>query len=327
MAWASCIAHHALLRRPTAIKFLPPDEAGELAIARFEREVQLTSKLTHPHVVAVFDYGRTPDGVFYYAMELLDGVTLEQLVARDGRQSPGRVIHIMRQVASALVEAHGVGLIHRDLKPANILLCERGGIPDFAKVVDFGLVKDLGDVGASLSAAGAIVGTPQYLPPEAMRHPDVVDGRADLYQLGAVGYFLLTGGPVFDGDSIIEVCSHHLHTPVEPPSKRTGVAVPEDVERVVLACLSKDPNDRPASARELELLLEACAAGSPWPLASARAWWADFHTRGLPPNSLGIAASPTQALPSEVGDALGTSGTGLARLAALKKKIEKPAKS
>jgi eukaryotic-like serine/threonine-protein kinase len=281
-------ASHALLRRPAAIKFLPPDEAG----------VQLTSRLTHPNVVSVFDYGRTPDGVFYYAMELLDGVTLEELVARDGRQSPGRVIHILRQVVSALVEAHGIGLIHRDIKPSNVLLCERGGIPDFAKVVDFGLVKDLGDVGSELSAASTIVGTPQYLPPEAIRTPEALDARADLYQVGAVAYFLLTGEPVFDGGSVIEVCSHHLHSPVEPPSARIGSPIPDDVEQLVLQCLSKDPADRPSSARELELLLEACGASSPWPISSARAWWEDFHANGRHSRdtNAGIAAAPTQAI-------------------------------
>jgi len=299
-------ASHALLRRPAAIKFLPPDEAGGRAIARFEREVQLTSRLTHPNVVAVFDYGRTPDGVFYYAMELLDGLTLEELVTRDGRQSPGRVVHILRQVVSALVEAHGIGLIHRDIKPSNVLLCERGGIPDFAKVVDFGLVKDLGDVGTELSAATTIVGTPQYLPPEAIRTPEALDARADLYQVGAVAYFLLTGAPVFDGGSVIEVCSHHLHTPVEPPSQRIGAPLPEDVERLVLQCLAKDPADRPASARELELLLEACGAGSPWPISSARAWWEDFHANGrhTRDSAAGLAAAPTQAIPIDTDEDL-----------------------
>jgi serine/threonine-protein kinase len=203
--------------------------------------VQLASRLTHPNVVAVFDHGRTPDGVFHDAMELLDGVTLEELVEREGRPSPGRVVHILRQVVSALVEGHGIGLIHRDIKPSNVLLCERGGIPDFAEIVDFGLVKDRGDAGTDLSAATTIDGTPRYLPPEAIRDPEHLDARADVYQVGAVAYFLLTGRRVFDGGSVIEVCRHHLHTPVEPPSMRIGASIPEEVEALVMACLEKDP--------------------------------------------------------------------------------------
>lgn len=287
-------ARHALLRRPAALKLLLPEQAGERAIARFEREVQLTSKLTHPNTVTVFDYGRTPDGVFYYVMELIDGISLERLVETDGRQSPGRVVHVLRQVASALAEAHDVGLVHRDIKPANILLCERGGIPDFVKVVDFGLVKDLGDLRPALSSSNLVVGTPDYLPPEALLHPDQVDGRADLYQLGAVGYFLLTGGPVFQGGSVIEICAHHLHTTPARPSERIGESLPEEIENLVLRCIAKDPGERPESARQLEILLEACAASSPWLLTSARAWWDDFHLRhGNAVGSGGIATART----------------------------------
>jgi serine/threonine protein kinase len=151
------------------VKLLPPDKAGRVALERFEREVQITASLSHPNTISVFDFGRTPDGIFYYAMEYLDGLNLAELVREDGPQGPGRVVHVPGQVASALVEAHGVGLIHRDIKPENVILCERGGVPDVAKVVDFGLVKDLEDASAALTHADAVQGTPLYLAPEARR--------------------------------------------------------------------------------------------------------------------------------------------------------------
>jgi serine/threonine-protein kinase len=207
-------ARHAMLRRPTAIKLLKPGQIGEAGLRRFEREVQLTAGLSHPNTVTIFDYGRTPDGVFYYAMELLEGLGLDQLVAIDGPQPPGRAAHVLRQVLSP-AEAHGVGPVHRR-EAGNVILCERGGVSDVAKVVDFGLVKDLeGDTGVTHD--GAIVGTPLYLAPEAIRSA-TIDHRADLYCVGAVAYYLLTARPVFDGRTAIEVCSHHLHTPPVPPS-------------------------------------------------------------------------------------------------------------
>ncbi|HEY6881919.1 MAG TPA: serine/threonine-protein kinase, partial [Polyangiales bacterium] len=183
-------ARHATLRRPTAIKLLPAEKAGSHNLARFEREVQLTSTLTHPNTVAIFDYGRSANGILYYAMEYLDGLDLESLVALTGPMPDGRVVHVLAQVASALAEAHEAGIMHRDIKPQNILLCTRGGMHDFAKVVDFGLVKELGTPGtASLSLAGTVVGTPLYMCPEAIVRPSELDARGDLYALGAVGYF------------------------------------------------------------------------------------------------------------------------------------------
>ncbi len=222
-------AEHALLRRPTAIKLLPPDKAGEVAVARFEREVVQTSRLSNPNTVAIYDFGRTPDGIFYYAMEYLEGVDLQELVEIDGPQAAERVIHILRHVAESLGEAHAAGLVHRDVKPQNILLCDRGGVPDTVKVVDFGLVKDLSSGGdPKLSMQQTIAGTPLYMAPEAIMSPTTTDHRADIYALGAVGYFLLTGLPVFEGNSVVEVCSHHLHTPPVPPSDRTDADVPGD---------------------------------------------------------------------------------------------------
>jgi serine/threonine-protein kinase len=276
------VARHARLRRPTALKMLSPERTSPEAIARFEREVQLTSQLTHPNTVAVYDYGRTPDGVFYYAMEYLDGVSLAQLVDEHGPQPAGRVIHILRQAADALVEAHMLGLIHRDVKPANILLCERPGNADVVKLLDFGLVKDIRPDSTSksdpaLTRADAITGTPLYLSPETITDPASVDHRVDIYALGAVGYCLLTGVPPFQGRSTVEVCAQHLHTAPLPPSKRLGKPVPAELEALLLACLAKKREERPESARELCRQLAECAARTPWSEDEARAFWVGWR--------------------------------------------------
>ena len=269
-------ARHALLRRPTAIKLLPAGRAGQKSIQRFEREVRLTAMLTHPNTVAIYDYGRTPDGVFYYAMELLDGIDLEDMVRHDGPQPEGRVVSILSQVCRALAEAHGLGLIHRDIKPGNIILTVRAGEPDVAKVVDFGLVKEIERSAqeATLSAEGLVLaGTPLYFSPEAITTPDKLDGRSDLYAVGAVGYFLLTGQPLFEGRTIMELCAHHLHTVPTPPSVRLGRRVDPDLESLLLACLAKSPDARPSSAAMLADALARTPAAAGWSPADARAWW------------------------------------------------------
>jgi serine/threonine-protein kinase len=267
-------ARHAMLRRPTAVKLLPPGKSGEEGLRRFEREVQLTAILTHPNTVHVYDYGRTPEGVFYYAMEYLEGVNLDDLVREDGPQDPARVAHILKQVCGALAEAHGIGLIHRDVKPANVILCQRGGQYDVAKILDFGLVRELHADGApELTHAGAIAGTPRFLSPEAIRTPKDVDGRSDLYSLGAVAFYLLTAHHLFEGDTFVEVCSHHLHSPPARPTERLGSAVPADLEDAVLDCLQKDPQRRPRTALELLGRLEACRELGRWGDEEARAWW------------------------------------------------------
>ncbi|MCZ6792105.1 MAG: serine/threonine-protein kinase [Planctomycetota bacterium] len=271
-------ARHAMLRRPTAVKILRPELAGEESIERFEREVQLTSQLTHPNTIAIYDYGRTPDGTFYYAMEYLEGLNLHQLVELDGPQPPERVIHILRQASASLVEAHENGIVHRDIKPGNIILCERGGFHDVAKVVDFGLVLHVDrsrDV--TVEVDDRVTGTPLSMSPESIRSPDRVDGRADIYAVGAVGYFLLTGKPLFESESFIEICSHQLTTAPVPPSERLGKPLPRDLEALVLRCLEKEPGERPSSARELLAALSTCADAGRWDEERAATWW---KTRG-----------------------------------------------
>lgn len=248
-------ASHAMLKRPTAIKVVPPERAGETSTARFEREVMATSRLTHPNSVVIYDYGRTRGGVFYYAMELLDGEDLEKLVEREGAQPVERARHILHQVASALAEAHDAKLVHRDIKPSNIMLCTRGGMRDFVKVLDYGLVKDVGAApDVQLTGERTITGTPLYMAPESMLSPETVGPAADVYGVGCVAYFLLTGRTPFEGNSLVEVCAHHVHTTPEPPSK-LAPAVPAELDAIVLRCLEKHPEPRP-TARELAAALD-----------------------------------------------------------------------
>jgi eukaryotic-like serine/threonine-protein kinase len=282
-------ASHALLRRPTAIKLLPASRVGEKAIQRFEREVQLTARLTDPHTVAIYDYGRTRDGIFYYAMELLQGIDLERLVKEHGPQPAERVVHILTQVASALAEAHDLGLVHRDIKPANIVLSPRSAEHEFVKVVDFGLVKTIetaADNASGLTAVNTLTGTPLYMAPEAIQSPEAVEGRTDLYSLGAVAWYLLVGRPPFEGKTIVEICGHHLHTPPLPPSVALGSDVPRDVEDAILACLEKRPDARPANARALRKRLLASSAAGKWSAEQAIEWWQHREPSHAPPASV-----------------------------------------
>lgn len=272
-------ASHAMLRRPTAVKLLLPERAGEKALRRFEREVQLTASLTHANTITIFDYGRTPDGVFYYAMELIDGATLADVVALVGALPPGRVVYVLEQICGALAEAHGVGLVHRDIKPQNVMVRmvhRRGGVLESVKVLDFGLVKEVGASGTELTQADIVTGTPAFLSPEMISTPDDIDGRSDLYSLGALGYYLLTGKNVFEGRTAVEVCAMHLTQAPVPPSKATGVDVPAALEALILGCLAKAPSDRPADAIVLQLELQNLRGVTPWSSHDAKEWWDEY---------------------------------------------------
>jgi predicted Ser/Thr protein kinase len=273
-------ARHALLRRPTAVKLLPTTKVGEEAIQRFEREVQITAELKHPNTITVYDYGHTPAGVFYYAMELLEGPTLQRLVDRTGPQPAARVVHVLRMIAGALLEAHGRGLIHRDIKPSNIVISERGGVLDVATVLDFGLAREIDrPTQDGITVDGKLMGTPLYLAPESILAADAADARSDLYALGAVAYFMLTGQTVFGGKTVVEVCSHHLHTPVVPPSERISASIPPDLEALVLLCLAKDPKERPQTMKDLETALADLEVAT-WSDGDAADWWKD-HKNAL----------------------------------------------
>ncbi|MHC4550934.1 MAG: serine/threonine-protein kinase [Planctomycetota bacterium] len=262
---------HAMLRRPTAIKLIHPDATDPDMLQRFEREVRETSRLSHPNTIRVFDYGRTPEGVFYYAMEYLDGANLREIVERSGPMPPARVIHALTQVCGALQEAHDTGLVHRDIKPGNIILCQRGGVYDVIKVVDFGLVKDLGAASPALTQVGQICGTPETMAPEVLGGAEATPA-SDLYAVGVVAYYLLTGTPVFDASSATEFIGHHLHTPPLPLHERIP-SVPPDLAAAVHRCLAKDPADRFASARQLKVALERCTDADGWTENDAAAWW------------------------------------------------------
>jgi serine/threonine protein kinase len=272
-------AHHSLLRRETALKLLPPEKADAASLERFEREVQLTCRLTHPNTIQVYDYGHTPDGIFYYAMEYLDGLNLHELVHRYGAQPEARVAHILKHICESLAEAHALGLIHRDVKPANIFISDRGGVPDSVKVLDFGLVKHIAsapDAVQRIEVAGedGIVGTPNFIAPEAIRDPNQCDARSDIYSVGVLGYFLLTGREIFDGATIAELCRKHLDENPVPPRQRLGKPIDPQFESLLLQCLEKDPAKRPASARKLAEQLAACDLTRHWTTEQRTAWWA-----------------------------------------------------
>ena len=271
-------AHHSLLRRETALKLLPPEKADAASLERFEREVQLTCRLTHPNTIQVYDYGHTPDGIFYYAMEYLDGLNLHELVHRYGAQPEARVAHILKHICESLAEAHALGLIHRDVKPANIFITDRGGVPDSVKVLDFGLVKHLASAPDAVQlreVAGedGIVGTPNFIAPEAIRDPNQCDARSDIYSVGVLGYFLLTGREIFDGQTITELCRKHLDETPVPPSQRLGKPLDTQFESLLLRCLEKDPAVRPQSATALAQQLTACHLTQNWTTEQRAAWW------------------------------------------------------
>lgn len=269
------LAEHDLLKRPAAIKLIRPDVAGDpRVLGRFELEAQATASLSHPNTVEVYDYGRTDDGTFYYVMEYLPGLSLAAIVQNYGAMPPGRAVYLLRQACSALTEAHEFGLVHRDLKPGNIFASHRGGRHDVAKLLDFGLVKPVepNPDGLEVSGDGRVRGSPLYMSPEQATG-QAIGPASDLYSLGAVAYFLLTGRPPFVGQTAVAVMVAHARDPVERPSRHRP-DLPADLEQIVLRCLKKEPAHRHSSAAELESALAACACAADWDPARAATWWA-----------------------------------------------------
>jgi len=272
------LAEHQLLKRPCAVKLIRPGVVTDpRAMERFEREVRLTARLSHPNTVEVYDYGRTEDGTYYYVMEHLKGLSLDEFVIRHGPLPPGRVVYLLRQVCGALREAHAAGLIHRDIKPSNIFAARPGGLGDVAKLLDFGLVLPAAILGeATLTGERQILGTPHYMSPEQAKGGHKLDERSDIYSLGAVAYYLLTGRPPFQANGRAAVLIAHARDPVEPPS-RVRPGIPEDLERVVLRCLAKPPGQRFPDAEALEQALGACACAVDWDQGRAAQWWQDDY--------------------------------------------------
>ena len=280
-------ATHRMLARPAAIKLIRPEaltggDLGGMALAltRFRREAKTAASLRSPHTVELYDFGVTEDQTMYFVMELLEGMNLDMLVRAHGPMPAGRVVHILCQVCESLEEAHTRGLVHRDIKPDNIHLCRLGLRYDFAKVLDFGLVKSVADGGApgehtGATASGLTPGTPAYMSPEAALG-DTLDGRSDIYALGCVAYWLLTGQPVFEASTSVQVIAKHLRNDPVPPSVRAPYEVPPELDRLVLACLAKRPDDRPVSAAELSRALAAIPV-EPWTGEMARTWWEQHH--------------------------------------------------
>jgi tRNA A-37 threonylcarbamoyl transferase component Bud32 len=274
-------ANHRLLARPAAIKLIRAErlgmdqpESAAIVQARFRREAQAAASLRSPHTIELFDFGIANDGSFYYVMELLDGLDLDQLIKRFGPVSPARTIHILRQACDSLGEAHQRSLVHRDIKPANIYLCRMGLQHDYVKLLDFGLVKsaDVSRDQSMLTAPNATSGTPAFMPPE-LALGERVDGRTDLYALGCVGYWLLTGQLVFESDNAIQMVAQHIRNAPPRPSQRTEFALPAGLDEVILACLAKDPADRPESAQELSRRLAAIPVEESWDEDRALRWW------------------------------------------------------
>jgi serine/threonine-protein kinase len=287
-------ARHRLLIRPAAIKLIRPQvsDDAELLLRRFEREARATAALRSPHTVQLYDFGATEDGRLYYVMELLDGLDLDTLVRQYGPLPAERVVHILRQVCSSLQDAHVNGLVHRDIKPANVVVSRAGTTFDFAKVLDFGLVKldsagSDGDEAVKLTNEGSASGTPAFMAPEVVLGVADTDHRVDLYALGCVAYWLLTGKLVFAGKSVVEVMFHHAHTPPVRPTTRSELPIPASLETLVMDCLEKDPAHRPASAEAVSARLEAVALESLWTAERAERWW-EMH-RPLPADARRLA--------------------------------------
>jgi len=285
-------ADHAMLARPAAIKLIRPEVLARdadvaMAIARFQREAHITASLQSPHSVELYDFGVSADGTLYYVMELLHGIDLQTAVERHGPLRPARVIHVLRQVCASLAEAHRLGLIHRDIKPANVFLCRWAFEYDFVKVLDFGLAKPEGtpdETGAlGVTQANVILGTPAYLAPELATGEQVADGRADLYALGCVAHWLLTGKMVFEAETPMKMAVAHVTRAPSPPSALVDAPLPAGLDEVVLSCLAKNRDGRPADAEALSRRLDAIERTTPWTQEDAERWWREAGLAGEAP--------------------------------------------
>jgi serine/threonine-protein kinase len=275
------LARHSMLKRRTAVKVLKKTIGSDEFVHRFEREVQFASQLRHPNNVQIYDFGRTREGQPYYVMEYLQGVTLTELVEDSGPVPPGRTIHVLRQVAAALREAHHLGLVHRDVKPDNVMLCRRGE-DDFVKLLDFGLVKDIeNEQTRDVTKQLRVLGTPRYMSPERIRDPADVDARSDIYALGAVGYYLLTGRHAFDSEDSTDIGQQVLHRPA-PRVRESQPAAPEALDALIAACMEKERTRRPASAQAFIDALDRIASPLAWTQRDATAWWEDYEARRKP---------------------------------------------
>lgn len=298
-------AEHRMLVRPAAVKLIRPEVLGkipssrETVLLRFEKEAQATAELHSCHTIQLYDFGVTEEGAFYYVMELLDGIDLDSLVRRHGPVPAGRTVYLLRQVCHSLGEAHDRGLVHRDVKPANLFTCRVGPDVDFVKVLDFGLVKavqeERGGEATQLTAESVMAGTPAFMAPEMALRERAVDARTDLYALGCVAYWLLTGVHVFHGDTALATVVKHVQEPPLPPSRRTELEVPPALESIVMACLAKDPEERPRTAWELRDRLAGAVPRDAWDQDRARSWW-DLHR---PVGAGSRAASPGAALEAD----------------------------
>jgi serine/threonine-protein kinase len=287
------LAEHLLLRRPCAVKLIRPEQAGDpTSMLRFEREVQAMATLTHWNTVEVFDYGHADDGTFYYVMEYLPGLTLEALVTQSGPLPAGRAVHFLRQVCRALREAHQKGLLHRDIKPGNIFATTRGAVPDVAKLLDFGLVQGpaLDGLSDRLTVQGTILGSPPFMSPEQAAGKNNLDATTDIYSLGGVAYYLLTGQPPFVRETAMEMLLAHAYEMPVPPSK-VRLHIPDDLEAVIMRCLAKKPADRFTSVDELEKAFAACACAGEWTEEQAAEWWRNREE--LPESAEDISNAPT----------------------------------
>ncbi len=305
------LGRHRFLRRPTAVKVLSPQLVTAADRARFEREVQVTARLRHPNTVQVYDFGATKEGGFYYAMELVPGLALDQLVERFGPQADGRVANILAQVCGSLGEAHALGFVHRDVKPSNVRLADQGGVPDFVKVLDFGLAREFERGGSGSFSLAGMVGTPAFMPPEAFIDPKAFGPSGDLYSVGAVGYFLLTATPPSSVENVFRLMEAQRLVPVVPPSDRLGRRVDPVLEELLMRCLEFAADRRPSSARGLAASFAACPSRVSWTVGDARGWW-DLHGGELSRARLdgweGAEDGPAGPVPPAAGATAGENG-------------------